>query len=102
MIKEDIKNEVDFFDYCYENAKKNVNNNWNLSEETIEELDSNFHFVLKEFHKMFDLNNMEELERYYLGERLEKEKLKALKSLKKSTKIFTVRIEYLITRRLIH
>ena len=51
---------------------------------------------------MFDLNNMEELERYYLGERLEKEKLKALKSLKKSTKIFTVRIEYLITRRLIH
>ena len=58
--------------------------------------------VLKEFNKMFDLKNMEELEKYYSGERLEKEKLKALKSLKNSTKIFTARIEYLITRRLIH
>jgi hypothetical protein len=102
MIKEDIKNEVDFFDYCYENAKKNVINNWNLSKETTEELDLNFPLVLKEFNKMFDLKNMEELEKYYSGERLEKEKSKALKSLKNSTKIFTARIEYLITRRLIH
>ena len=65
IIKEDIKNEVDFFDYFYEKAKKNVIKNWKLSKKTTEELDLNFPLVLKEFNKMFDLKNMEELEKYY-------------------------------------
>lgn len=101
MTKKEIRNNTDFYDYCYKKARENVIENWNLNDEKIEEVNLNECFILKEFFKMFELkyeNPLKKVQKMYKGKRLKEKRNEILKN----TKIFISRIEYLITRRIIH
>lgn len=100
MTKNEITSNETLLNYCYEKAKKNVLRNWkSLSEKEIKENES---IIIKEFLNLHDRINLDEelekINKYYLGSRLEKEVKKCLNKYRSCTSVFIGRFEYIITK----
>lgn len=104
MKKEEIIDQETLWNYCYNKARNNVLKNWNLSDEEIEDINNNESIIFKEFFKMHEIKINEEIElieKYYIGNRIKYETNKCINKYRKCTPKFQARIEYFITREII-
>jgi hypothetical protein len=108
MKKEEIINKETLINFCYEKALKNVLKNWSfLSNKEKMKINSNDNrsTVLDVFFKMHERIRIDEeielIEKYYIGNRIKYETNKCINKYRKCTPEFTARIEYFITREII-